>query len=214
MLAQRGRWKISPHIRTSTSKYEKRKCKGGLLIWIRSQFWSVKTQNLPKEYPDAGRTQTGSAEWFKGKKELLLSTLSSAPHPRAPSKTAVLEITQQIKAGPRVCFRGDAGAANAIWSLPDFISVIDWNNRRSQTIKQQNYVCARHITPGGEGVGVEGTGGEALFHIWGPTTEALSDSVFLWEHILAAATKDTAGTRFISPIVHRLTAQDWLRLSP
>lgn len=46
---------------------------------------------------------------------------------------------------PRVCFWWDAGAANTIWSLPDLISVIDWNNRRSETMKQSHYVCPCHI---------------------------------------------------------------------
>lgn len=47
---------------------------------------------------------------------------------------------------PCVCFWWDAGAGNRIRSLPDLISVIDWNNRRSETMKQPHYVCPCHIT--------------------------------------------------------------------
>lgn len=47
---------------------------------------------------------------------------------------------------PCVCFWWDAGAGNTIRSLPDLISVIDWNNRRSETMKQPHYVCPCHIT--------------------------------------------------------------------
>lgn len=47
---------------------------------------------------------------------------------------------------PCVCFWWDAGAGNTIRSLPGSISVIDWNNRRSETMKQPHYVCPCHIT--------------------------------------------------------------------
>lgn len=70
---------------------------------------------------------------------------------------------------PCVCFWWDAGAGNTIWSLPGLISVIDWNNRRSETMKQPHYVCPCHITS----VWMVLTRKEALFHMWGSSTVAM-----------------------------------------
>lgn len=70
---------------------------------------------------------------------------------------------------PCVCFWWDAGAGNTIRCLPDLISVIDWNNRRSETMKQPHYVCPCHITS----VWMVLTGEEALFRVGASSTVAM-----------------------------------------
>lgn len=67
------------------------------------------------------------------------------PSPQHPENNSWIGNHPANQTRPCVCFWWDSGAGNTIRSLPDLISVIDWNNRRSVTMKQPHYACPCHI---------------------------------------------------------------------
>lgn len=107
---------------------------------------------------------------------------------------------------PPVWFWWDAGAGNTIRSLPDEISVIDWNNRRSETMKQPRCVCPCHITS----VWMLLTRKEPLFRMGGLSTGCHARGG--WHTIKACVSIKVSLIQAFEWWLHYFLALSWLQL--